>query len=174
MSREKKDSEKKMRFDTRKRFIINPGFQYRIMGYVALLCAVVIAILYFANVYFFSELHKTGMSIQLPPNHIYFQLLNEQQHFMRRIFIATSLGVALVVFCWGLILSNQIAGPIYRLSRHIQQVVQGKTDRNVSFRKRDFFPELAVEFNRLMAKMRGDSNSDEPSSKRKSSHRVRK
>jgi nitrogen fixation/metabolism regulation signal transduction histidine kinase len=75
---------------------------------------------------------------------------------MGRIFLGTSLGVMLLTTVWGLLISHRIAGPIYRMCLHLDLVANGKTEKDVSFRKKDFFPELAEAFNRHMRVVRGE------------------
>jgi hypothetical protein len=55
-------------------------------------------------------------------------------------------------FLWGLVVSHRIVGPIFRITRHIIEVTQGKTHSPVSLRKGDYFQELAEAYNTLLKK----------------------
>ena len=82
------------------------------------------------------------------------EMLAEEKITMHYLFLGTSLVVTLILVVGGLILSNKVAGPIYRLNKHMNQISDGEIDRPVNFRKGDFFPELAVAFNRVLAKLK--------------------
>jgi signal transduction histidine kinase len=137
------------------------------IGNVILLGLTIIAILYGANAYFFSVLQKNGALLNLPPDHVYFQLIHEQKALMNTIFIATAIGVNLLIYGWGVVVSNRIAGPIYRLCKHINEVVNGETDRDLSFREKDYFPEVAEEFNKIMVVIRNESKTLDSNSRKK-------
>jgi hypothetical protein len=72
-----------------------------------------------------------------------------------------------VVMCWApglmllapiiaydiLLFSNRFAGPIYRLRREMQQLIDNKSERPMSLRDQDFWPEFADLFNQLRQEM---------------------
>ena len=57
-----------------------------------------------------------------------------------------------VIFGFGL--TNRIAGPIYRLRKHMEEVIEGKTQNEVQFRQNDFFVEVLVPYNTILKKLR--------------------
>lgn len=56
------------------------------------------------------------------------------------------------VICYGLYLTNRIAGPLYRLKVHMENLVAGKDVGELEFRKNDYFKELADLFNQIAKK----------------------
>jgi nitrogen fixation/metabolism regulation signal transduction histidine kinase len=50
-------------------------------------------------------------------------------------------------------LSNRFAGPVYSLRRAMREVVQGKPPRRLKFRKRDFWHDLADDYNALLVRL---------------------
>jgi len=66
---------------------------------------------------------------------------------MNLIFIFTAVVVVVFIAVFGILLSHRIAGPLYRLHRHMSEIGQGKIQSEVSFRKGDYFQELAGSFN---------------------------
>jgi nitrogen fixation/metabolism regulation signal transduction histidine kinase len=50
-------------------------------------------------------------------------------------------------------LSNRFAGPVYSLRRAMREVVQGKPPRRLRFRKRDFWHDLADDYNALLVRL---------------------
>jgi len=58
------------------------------------------------------------------------------------------------VFFFGFVLTNRIAGPIYRLKQHLEDVAAGKTYEDIGFRKMDYFSELIEPYNKILAELR--------------------
>ncbi|MCI0335238.1 MAG: hypothetical protein L0228_18670 [Planctomycetes bacterium] len=64
-------------------------------------------------------------------------------------------------------LSHRFAGPIHNLRRALHGIVSGEKPRKLKFRKRDFWHELADDYNAMLAKLEliedeKDVNSKEP------------
>lgn len=64
--------------------------------------------------------------------------------------------VALVVFL-GMIVSSQIAGPIYRLHRNIRKIADGERPEKILIRRGDAYGELFADYNRMLDRMEGRS-----------------
>lgn len=50
-------------------------------------------------------------------------------------------------------LSNKFAGPIFRLRHSMHQLAQGETLRSIRFREKDFWHEMADDFNQLLERL---------------------
>ena len=50
-------------------------------------------------------------------------------------------------------LSHRFAGPIYSLRRAIREVAEGRQPRRLKFRRRDFWHELANDYNKMLEKL---------------------
>lgn len=50
--------------------------------------------------------------------------------------------------------SHRLAGPVYHLEKHLQDMVEGKYDKKLVFRKKDEFKQLADTINKLQEKLR--------------------
>jgi sensor histidine kinase YesM len=134
----------------RRVLLINPKFQLTFLFYMLVIAATIIVVLYVANVFFFRRSYEAGQTLGLPPDHIYFTFIDNQRSTMKWIFLLAS-GVTMVnLTFWGLYLSHRVAGPIYRLRKHMVELAEGKTNRDVNFRTNDFFPELAEAFNQFV------------------------
>lgn len=57
--------------------------------------------------------------------------------------------LAFLVFVFAIFKSHKITGPIFNVSRHINQMARGDFSRRIKLRKRDEFKVLADEVNRL-------------------------
>jgi methyl-accepting chemotaxis protein len=138
----------------RKVFLINPRFQLSFMAWMVGISFVVIATFYAANWWFFRKFWEQGQALGLPPDHVFFEFLRDQRHEMDWIFVGTA-AVAFVAVCLiGLVLSHRVAGPLYRLHKHMKDVADGKTTEEVRFRTKDHFLELSDAFNAQLARMK--------------------
>jgi hypothetical protein len=147
--------------DTRKQskgrrvFLINPRFQLLFLGFMVGIAALAILIFYGSNLYFLSEFTRNGQALGLPPDHVYFEFLNAQRQLMTQIFSLTS-GICIgVMSLGGLLFSHRVAGPLYRLHRHMLDVAAGRTSDPVKFRRGDFFPEVAEAYNEQLKALKG-------------------
>ena len=138
----------------RKVLLINPKFQITFLIFTVGMSALAIAIFYGANFYFFYKFQKIGVSVGLSPDHIFFRFIQEQKHVMDAVFAVTSLVVLVALTVGGLILSHWVSGPLHRLRNHMLGIAAGGGIREIKFRKRDFFPELAHAFNQLRSRIR--------------------
>jgi HAMP domain-containing protein len=141
----------------RKTLLINPKFQFSVLGFMTLVAVGVMIIFYGADYFFFWRLTGEGQKIGLPPDHVFFQFIHEQQHMMNLIFVVTALISTAVIALCGLVLSHRVAGPLFRMRRHLDDVASGKTSSDMHFRDKDYFGEVADAFNRMMAKYRADT-----------------
>ena len=133
----------------RRIYLINPKFQFTMVGWVAALAGLVISLLYALDLYFFHRFHELGLSVGLPPEHIYYRFLGEQSQFMMGAVLLVSALIFIILMIGGIMLSHRIAGPLYRLQKHMVDISEGQTIKDVKFRKNDYFPELAEAFNKL-------------------------
>lgn len=135
----------------RKVYLINKPFQYSILGWFSCLSLILVAIFYSAIWYFFHNLRMEAVSVGLPPDHVFFTFINEQKMVIDKIFIVSSIVALLVILVGGLVLSHKVAGPLYRLTRHLNE--HTKSDITpVKFRNGDYFPEIEDAFNNFLKK----------------------
>lgn len=59
-------------------------------------------------------------------------------------------GILVLLFSLSYVLSNRLAGPIYRIQKHVDAVVDGTTTEPIKLREGDFFTELAEAVNKLI------------------------
>ena len=149
-----KSPERKSQQGGRKNFLINPRFQLSFLAYTLGVSILTIAFFYAADAYFFWKFHQLGQGLGLPSNHVFFQFLDEQ-HSTKNTYYGIAAAVSLVFLTiWGLLLSHRVAGPLYRLRKHLHSVAQGETFSDVRFRKGDYFVEVADAYNVQMIRYR--------------------
>ena len=136
------------RIKKRRRLLINPQFQFRFIGYMAMSGLLMLLLFFLANKYFFWKFTEKGLAMGMPPNHMFFKFLEEQRDAMIHIYLVIALAVFTVNVIYGLYVSNRIAGPIFRIQRHIEEWFSGKKETPLVFRKNDNFHELADMINR--------------------------
>lgn len=138
----------------RRNFMVNPEFQLTVIGFFCGLALVTVSIFFWSTKMIFHNFFEQAQSMGLPPNHVVVLYLQDNAKAMDRILITTSVLLFLFLTIGGLILSHQIAGPIYRLRKHIQQVSSGNSFGDLSFRKKDFFQEIVTDYNQMLVKVR--------------------
>ena len=143
-----------MKIMKRSNILIDPRFQLNFLSYTIGLAFVSTAIFYGANQYFFWKFAQRGQEIGLPRGHIFFEFLAEQQSSMNLIFGITGVVSFAALTVGGLLLSHRVAGPLHRFKSHLRDVASGKTMSDVSFREKDYFPEVAADFNQVMKNYR--------------------
>lgn len=134
-------------------FLINPDFQLRISSYFVVLSVVNIGVFYLSIKYFFDIFTKVGKEIGLPENHVYFVFVKDQIFAMNMVFLVTSILTIILLLFAGVLISHKVAGPMYRLNNHLNDIADGKKELSeIKFREGDFFPEIADSFNRAIKK----------------------
>ncbi|MBC7692113.1 MAG: hypothetical protein H7222_10110 [Methylotenera sp.] len=152
---------KALLLEKRSILLINPKFQLVFLGYMPGLALVAIGVFYVANLHFFWKMNQIGVTLQLAPDHAFFTFLNEQKGMMNALFVVTSLVSFVSLILGGTFLSHRVAGPLHRLTQHMNTISENETLTEVKFRKSDFFPELAVSFNRQLRARAADEFSDD-------------
>lgn len=132
--------------------IINKKFQLGFIAHIMVIGVLNFCLLFGAVQMVFWNLHvkaqKQAVSEAAPTSYI-----NTLEQMHSKVNWAFGL-IGLVYFAFmlggGLLLSHRVAGPLYRLRHHMDDIASGKTRSHVRFRKNDFFEELAVSFNRQL------------------------
>lgn len=141
-----------VRDSKRKKLLIEPRFQLSFISYTCVIGALLSGILFGANRYFFWKLEQRGLSLGLPPEHVFFKFLREQSSQMDLIYAVTALVTFLILVVFGLYFSNKVAGPIYNVRKNLMDRLAGLPERRIKFRKHDYFHELAESLNQYFEK----------------------
>jgi hypothetical protein len=131
----------------RKVLLINPKFQLQYMAWSGSMTVGVILIMHAAHLWFFRGLREQAIQSGLPENHVFFQFIKDRQHEMDLITLVTFVVLALMISVIGLYLSHQIAGPMYRLKKHFEEVGRTHQHTPLKFREGDFFQEIPDAYN---------------------------
>lgn len=131
-------------------YLINPQFQMTILGFFIGLASVTVLVFYWAFRMIFGNFVSQAKELGLPPTHIIFQFIAENERAMNMVFLSTSMLLFLFLVLGGIVLSHQIAGPLFRLKKHMQHVYSGKPFPPLGFRRKDFFHDIVPEYNRMV------------------------
>ncbi|HXH74264.1 MAG TPA: hypothetical protein VNJ08_04820 [Bacteriovoracaceae bacterium] len=137
----------------RKVILINRKFQLNIIAHFMGLSLISIAAFYAANLWFFHKFLDLGKEMGLPSEHVFFQFINSQKLQMNWIFLTVSIVVLIILTLGGAILSHKVAGPIYRLCKHLKGIETGDEVKPLSFREGDYFLEIVDHINPILKKV---------------------
>jgi methyl-accepting chemotaxis protein len=142
---------------TRKNYFVNPRLQLQLIlgaNVLALISALLIATL---NFYIQSHLQNYGSTLGLPPSHPFSEFLAEREAQFDRLCLVIGIIQFALFNLTAIFLSHRIAGPLYRLERHLDEVAEGKDPKDVKFREGDYYQPLAEACNKVIARMRESS-----------------
>lgn len=134
----------------RKVFLINPRLQYSFLGFSLLMSLVSIAVFYLATLYLFWNFEQTGYSVGIPEGHIFFRFIADQRSMMNTILLIAAPVITFVTCYIGIKLSHRVAGPVYRMIKHLEEMNDKQEMKEVKFRENDYFMELQDEFNKFI------------------------
>lgn len=135
-----------------KKFLINYKFQIEFMFSLILLSLISMFIIYLANSYFFQSYMHKGEMLNLPPDHPFFLMIQEQKSFMTKVFLIVAGSISAIASVWGLFYSHKIAGPLYRLNKYFEDAAATgmQLEKKVYFRENDFFQEVPDSINKYI------------------------
>ena len=134
--------------DKRKSYLIDPKFQWRfslLLGLFMLLSSVFFSVIVWSQ-------HRHVLSLVAPELVTNFDPEAERGNFIFLLAASQAL-YALLGALAGFFFAHRIAGPIYKLKKHLRGIREGEKG-DLTFRKGDCFPEVAEEVNRTVAWLR--------------------
>ena len=141
----------------RRRLIVDKAFQYRLIG---LLLAIWAANSLFFSIilYYFYQGHILRF-YHLVPRTGAVPLLSAPLLFSVAIGFILCFGIVLIGII-GVYLSNQIAGPLYRVKMSLNRVRAGDLNFEIQFRDRDFLEDFPGYFNGMLESLKQQGGSD--------------
>ena len=135
----------------RRIFLINKNFQYRFTLYV---CSWLIAL---SLVYpliinsLFEYFMRYLQADPLGPEIAQIDAIKSEIIAFLAILQATMIGMAVFI---SIFMSHRIAGPLYKLKKFFEEAAAGNLEQVITFRKGDYFKELATSYNEMMESIR--------------------
>jgi len=154
---ESSPSEVRRKPNRRRRLIVDKPFQYRLIG---LLLAIWAANSLFFSIilYYFNQGHILRF-YHLVPRTGMVPLLSAPVLFSVAIAFILCFGMVLVGII-GVYLSNQIAGPLYRVKMSLNRVREGDVNFEIQFRDRDFLEDFPGYFNGMLDSLKQQGAGD--------------
>ena len=137
----------------RRIYIINPKFQIRFSLLISLLVFLSSLIYPFAIYDLMSSLIEKSAG----------ENAAELEHQRTNLLIILSLwqiGFTALVFIICIFFSHKVAGPLYKLSKFLTAIRDGRAHGTLFFRKGDYFQELADEFNETVGRLEEEHKKD--------------
>jgi methyl-accepting chemotaxis protein len=138
----------------RARYLINPRFQWRFIGFMATVSLLAISLLFVSNIWFFRNMEHEALSVGLTRDNPYFDFLKEQKSALSTLYFAVSGLVFVLMMGLGILYSHRIAGPLHHLDSKMRRIASGEAPSPLNFRRRDQFQELVESFNAMIVKLR--------------------
>jgi sensor histidine kinase YesM len=128
-------------------YLLNPEFQFRLLGYFVGLFFLTTVSLYSASYLFFWRLNQKALNVGIPPGHVFFKFISNQKHDLDLVFIILTLVNLLLLLGTGIIVSHRIAGPFYKLKKYLKEI--GPDSETFRLRDKDFFRDIEAVVNSL-------------------------
>jgi len=131
----------------RTKYFVNKQFQGTFIGFNLILTTALIILLFLENKLLINRIfHTVNMDGGLDPHSV--------SKYITVLFLGTTITFFCLMWAGGLILSNRVAGPLFRLKKHMRDTIDGAESRPVKFREGDYFQDIAETYNELLEKLK--------------------
>ncbi len=131
----------------RKTYIVNPKFQLSFLLWTVGFVLFMTLVIQVSHVWFFYQLRHQAAAAGLPPNHVFFQFIHDREMGLFWVTVVSSGIIVLLSATWSVFWSHRIAGPLYRLKKHLEETADAEVKKPLQFRKKDYFLEIPVAYN---------------------------
>lgn len=132
-------------------FLINRRFQFSVIAWIWFLAIMISCVYFFAVYEFFRSLGAQAQNAGLPPTHAFFVYLESLENKLNIFLILSTLLIFIISWFAGLILSHRVAGPIHKMTEHLNKYTP-QNSPTLHFRESDYFQELTTAFNKFIGK----------------------
>ena len=115
----------------RKTYLINPKFQYKISAYASLLVFIT-GLIYPFTIYILLSAISANFALKNPEIALYY---TEKRDLLILLLIGLHIGFSVLTFFCCIFFSHRIAGPLYKLQKHLRAIREGFTPGRLFFRK---------------------------------------
>jgi len=131
---------------SRKIYLINPKFQIRFSLFVCIIVFMT-SIIYPLTIY---ELMNNIIAFFTLKNPEIASMYESKRNSLILFLILLHIGFTCLTFLSCIFFSHKIAGPLYKLKKHLNEIRQNGIRDHVFFRKGDYFLDIADEVNQTM------------------------
>lgn len=139
-----------MSVSRRRVFLINKYFQFRFSAYVF---GWVLAVSFVYPIIIYNLFSFFASYLQLDVNGPDLKMIEEVRLQVLTLLILFQILFMTLTFLVSIFMSHRIAGPIYKLTQFMQRATQGDFSTRLEFRQKDYFPEVANDFNLMINKI---------------------
>lgn len=140
----------------RKIYLIDPRFQIKFSLSICLILFVS-SLIYPLTIY---DLMSQFIDFAAKHSNEIASTINQKRQSLVIILILWQLGFTALVFIIGIFFSHKIAGPIYKLKKHLRLIREGKATEDLYFRQGDNFHDLADEINETFNALKEEYRND--------------
>jgi ABC-type multidrug transport system permease subunit len=144
-----------MKMDFRKRLLVYPELQRRLIAYMMWLGLIIVIIHIIGSLFFLSNtiatLHAADLSSEAEVSSVIVQIWLKAS----LITLASVVGVIAVFSYFSLRFSNKIAGPTLQMKNKLANYIQNDDLEVIKLREKDYFKDLAELINQALAKNSG-------------------
>lgn len=133
----------------RRKYFIHFQFQFQFLLFMIGLAALSILFFYAIEMYYLKNIFANQTDL-CGNDQRFWYTTSQIKKTIDLIFIVKSGVIFTLLSLAGLIYSHHIVGPLYKIRKHMKETMQGQTPPKITFRNRDYFHELASEYNRLI------------------------
>ena len=139
---------------TRTHYFVNPRLQFTLIFGANVLALISVALIYTLNAWAQSQVQSYAFSLNLPASHPFSEFVAQREAGYARMCLVLGVVQFVIFNLVAVLLSHRIAGPLYRLERHLEAVGEGGEPADVKFRKGDIYVQLGDACNKVMARLR--------------------
>lgn len=141
---------------SRKIYLINPKFQYRLSFYASILIFVT-GLIYPFTIYVLLTTISTNFSLKNPEIALYY---TEKRDLLILLLTGLHFGFAILAFFGCIFFSHKIAGPLYKLQKHLRMIRDGQSPGKLFFRGGDYFQDVADDVNETIEHIEDEFKTD--------------
>ena len=135
----------------RKIFLINKPFQYRFTFFV---CSWLIALSFAYPLVIKSLFESFTQYLEADPMGPVAQQIVQLKSEVITLLVLIEVALVLLSALISVFMSHRIAGPLFKLRRYFVEAAAGNLEQVITFRKGDYFKELATGYNEMMESIR--------------------
>ncbi len=127
----------------RKIYLINPKFQFRLSLFASFLVFIT-GLIYPFTIYALLSAISANFALKNPEIALYY---SDKRDLLILLLIGLHFGFAILSFFGCIFFSHKIAGPLFKLQKHLRLIREGFSPGKLFFRKGDYFQDIADDLN---------------------------
>lgn len=153
----------------RRKYYIAPKFQNELVKKMLGIGLLGNALLYMVNFAIYFHFNGYGQQLAREEKKVFYEFFHQQIDLINTYFLGLGIIFTLSLIIYGIKLSHRMAGPMYNIKMKFRQIQECKTMADIeklhttSFRKTDFFHDVAKEYNQSIVHLKSLVASSESS-----------